>query len=328
MLMQWVQRNSDFAQGISYFTCIDATTQTSMWCAYNVVIPALPPFDDEKYSSTLREHFCWSSPQYFVAPIADTQINKDDRKFIYDLLSNIRSTTSIYLFPSVLHNHLIKIMDICCSFLSLLNNGNSIDLELSLHMLEILYNNYQSLEKENIESMVELAKKNKTDIAFNVNQNIDDVYKSFRNICSKFFYEQNGKTSIGKLIEKYKWISWNDFHSHTEMEIVFTNPSSIKEPIKWFNENHILHHQTKLKQDDESIKYLQNISSKFKIPLSDFCDTFIDDTTWMKQNIMFIKYPIIIKHNNIGAYSKNETNAYEFCKIGFNKDDLTKLLNL
>lgn len=39
MLMQWVQRNSDFAQGISYFTCTDTTTQTSMWCAYNIVIP-------------------------------------------------------------------------------------------------------------------------------------------------------------------------------------------------------------------------------------------------------------------------------------------------
>ena len=326
MLMQWVQRNSDFAQGISYFTCTDTTTQTSMWCAYNIVIPALPPFDAQKYSSTLREHFCWSLPQYFIAPIADTQRNKDDRRFIYDFLSNIRSATRMYIFPTALHNHLIKIMNICCSLLSLLDNGNSINLELALHMLDTLYTNYQNLKKENIESMIELAENNKTDSAFNSNQKIEDVFRAFKDICSDFFAEQKGKNSIEKLIEKYKWISRNDFHLHSEMEIISSDPSTIRDAIEWCNKNHLLHRQTQLKADEASLKYLENICSKFGFPLSDFWDTYMDDTTWMKENIASIKYPIIIKHDDTGVYSPKEYTSNEFCQIGFNKDELSKLL--
>lgn len=47
MLMQWVQRNSSKVQGIEYFTGADISMRTSEWCAYNIVIPAMPPYDDK-----------------------------------------------------------------------------------------------------------------------------------------------------------------------------------------------------------------------------------------------------------------------------------------
>ena len=74
------------------------------------------------------------------------------------------------------------------------------------------------------------------------------------------------------------------------------------------------------------MKYLENICSKFGFPLSDFWDTYMDDTTWMKENIASIKYPIIIKHDDTGVYSPKEYTSNEFCQIGFNKDELSKLL--
>lgn len=52
----------------------------------------------------------------------------------------------------------------------------------------------------------------------------------------------------------------------------------------------------------------------------------MDDTTWMKENIASIKYPIIIKHDDTGVYSPKEYTSNEFCQIGFNKDELSKLL--
>jgi hypothetical protein len=73
MLMQWVQRNNLTVQGISYFTCIDTSMWPSQWCAYNIVIPAVAPYDDKMYSNILRDKFCWTVPQLFT-------LNYKDRK--------------------------------------------------------------------------------------------------------------------------------------------------------------------------------------------------------------------------------------------------------
>ena len=62
MLMQWVQRNIEYVQGISYFTCIDTTDFLSNWCAYDLALPALYPLDKNKYSKKLKEKLTWSSP--------------------------------------------------------------------------------------------------------------------------------------------------------------------------------------------------------------------------------------------------------------------------
>ena len=86
MLMQWVQRNIDSVQGISYFTCVDMKMMPSEYCAYDIVIPALAPYDDKKYSQKLRDEFTWTKPRYFEIPLLDTNANKEDRHIIYDYI--------------------------------------------------------------------------------------------------------------------------------------------------------------------------------------------------------------------------------------------------
>ena len=99
MIMQWVQRNSSKIQGIEYFTCVDTNMWTSEWCAYNIVIPAMPPYDDKKYSIPLKEEFCWTSPQFYSVPILDKSNNEADREFIYNLVSEISSVMRTHFFP-------------------------------------------------------------------------------------------------------------------------------------------------------------------------------------------------------------------------------------
>ena len=47
MLMQWVKRNGSRIQGIEYFSCVDNSKFIRTWKGYNIVIPALPPYDSQ-----------------------------------------------------------------------------------------------------------------------------------------------------------------------------------------------------------------------------------------------------------------------------------------
>lgn len=105
---------------IEYFTCADTSMRTSEWCAYNIVIPVMAPYDDKKYSTPLREKFCWTLPQFYSVPILDKSYNEADREFIYNLVSDIRSAMRTHFFPSKYHDTLIKMINICGCLMSLL----------------------------------------------------------------------------------------------------------------------------------------------------------------------------------------------------------------
>ncbi|RGS36868.1 hypothetical protein DWX94_12745 [Coprococcus eutactus] len=90
MLMQWVMRNNHEIQGISYFTCVDISMMQGSYCAYNVVIPALKPYDILGYSQKLRDEFNWTVPEYFEIPLFDSNYNRDDMKKLYNFISEIR----------------------------------------------------------------------------------------------------------------------------------------------------------------------------------------------------------------------------------------------
>ena len=196
MLMQWVYRNNNFVHGISYFTCKDTYTQTINWCAYNIAIPIQPPYDEKKYSIKLRESFSWTKPQFFVTPIANHNINKNDQKDIYNFIGEIKNATRSFRFPKPLNNFLIEALNISCSLLSLLQNGNTTKIELALRMLESLSLNYDNLKKQKLEELIELSKKDRS--FFNITQSTDDnniysVFKKLRLSVAIVKYRKNNK---------------------------------------------------------------------------------------------------------------------------------------
>ncbi|MEG1884380.1 MAG: hypothetical protein RR224_11790 [Clostridia bacterium] len=146
MLMQWVQRNNPIVQGISYFTCVDTSMWTMHWCAYNLVVPAIPPYDDKMYSCKLREKFCWTKPQFFTVPIADAEYNKHDRMFVYHLLTDMKSAVRIKHFPTELFELFNKMMNVCSCLMSLLDNGATQNMQLALHILTSIDDNCRQLK--------------------------------------------------------------------------------------------------------------------------------------------------------------------------------------
>ena len=327
MLMQWVQRNKHLIQGISYFSCINSYMQNSKWCAYNIVIPAIPPYDENKYSQKLRDCFTWTTPYFFTAPIADKQANSQDRKFIYDFIGKARNAMRKYVFPHNMSNFLRCSIELSCSLLNLLEHGDTIHMDLALHMLDSLTSNYGLLKAYDLKELTNEATTDTSEPYLSLKQDVTALCLEFENIYYNIIENKTSAITIGSILDKYRWISWNESYQHTEMEILYTDITETVEPIKFFKENNLLYHYHKLSAEDGTISYLKEISKITNTPLSNFWNNFVDDIEWMKTNIQNIKSPIILKENDIHRHSTNN-NLYEFCHFGFDKEKLIEVLNL
>ena len=328
MLMQWVQRNNSTVQGISYFTCIDTSMWPSQWCAYNIVIPAVAPYDDKMYSKTLRDKFCWTVPQFFTVPIADKKYNEHDREIIYSFVSDIRSATRTYQFPMRLQDSLNKMMNVSGCLMSLLDNGSALHMQLALHMLNSLDSNCNQLKAFQLETFIAEVLKDKKDPFVINNSNLNDTFNAFRNLYNRFISKGGTTGDIEKLIDKYKLLCWNDLHPHSQIILLYSDSSEIAEPLKWLHENHILHFIKKLDANDDTVEYLKKIAEETKVSIDVFWGMPVESDEWIKKNISAIRTPILVKQNDVSIYSPDGTVYYEFVQIGFNKDVLVEKLHL
>lgn len=98
---------------------------SSQWCAYNIVIPAVAPYDDKMYSKILRDKFCWTKPQFFTVPIADKKYTEYDREIIYSFIRDIRSVTRTCQLPMKLQDLLNKMINVSGCLMNLLDNGGA-----------------------------------------------------------------------------------------------------------------------------------------------------------------------------------------------------------
>lgn len=328
MLMQWVQRNNSVVQGISCFTCIDTSMWPAQWCAYNIVIPAMEPYDDKMYSNALREKFCWTEPKFYTVPIADKKYNEHDREFIYGFISDITSTMRTYQLPVKLINLLNEMMNVSGCLMNLLDNGSSHNMQLALHILNSLESNCSQLKSFQLESYIDEVLHDNEDPFVVSASNINDACDIFRNLYNRFIGNVGAINSIEKLIGKYKTLCWNDLHPHSEIVLLYSNGTEIIEPLKWLRENHVLHFIKKIDSSDNTVEYLKNIAKEAKVSIQDFWDLPIENDEWIKLNIRSIKTPIFIKQNDVSILSPDGTAFYEFVQIGFDKDLLAEKLNL
>lgn len=328
ILMQWVQRNNSTVQGISYFTCADTSMWLRQWCAYNIVIPAVAPYDDKMYSNILRDKFCWTVPQFFTVPIADKEYNEHDREIIYCFISDIRSAMRTYELPRKLLDLLDEMMNVSGCLMSLLDNGSAQHMQLVLHILNSLNSNCNQLKAFQLENLIDEVVHDNQDINAIINLRLDDTINTFRNIYSRFIGDSETSKSIKQIIDDYKMLCWNSLHPHAEIILLYSNGIEITEPLKWLREKHILHFLKKLDSSDNTVEYLKNIAEGAKVSIQDFWDIAIGNDEWIKMNISVIKTPIFIKQNDVSIFSPAGTASYEFVQIGFNKDVLAEKLHL
>ncbi len=158
MLMQWVMRNNHEIQGISYFTCVDISMMQGSYCAYNVVIPALKPYDILGYSQKLRDEFNWTVPEYFEIPLFDSNYNRDDMKKLYNFISEIRNLNKIVL-SEVMRCYIDDIERICICLYHLMLSGNNSDMQMTIHILNLINTCYRHLDSQSIDKLIEDGRK-------------------------------------------------------------------------------------------------------------------------------------------------------------------------
>jgi len=326
MLMQWVQRNSSKVQGIEYFTCSDISMRISGWCAYNIVIPAMPPYDDKKYSIPLKEKFCWTVPRFYSVPILDKRYNEADREFIYNLVSNIRNAMRSCSYPDKYHDTLIKMINVCGCLMSLLENPSVIDMQLVLQVLNSLSENISVIKGLQLDKDIEIKMKSDKDIEFIDETDLDNACSSFKRIYFNFVDSSSSSECIERIISKHKDFCWNDMHPHSEIMLICNKDFEIDEPVRWFNENHILYNICKIDFSDKSIEYLKKIASDAEVSLDDFWGCHVEGNGWIKDNIDKVKTPIFVKISDVSIYSKTGTKSVEIVSIGFDKDILSDKL--
>ena len=328
LLMQWVQRNNKAVQGISYFTCSDLTMLNSRWCAYNIVIPATGPYDDKKYSKMLREAFGWSRPKYYEVPLVDCTHNKEDREHLYTFIERIREDMRMLYFSHQYVDYLIEVLELCCCLYNILEASDTIDMQLALHVMELINKSYSQLNKEKADAIIKEVNEKKDSIEGLEKIDFNRADTAFRNIVQEFTSEDRSNNGIKYIIEKYRRTIWNDFGDVSRITVLYTEKDDLKEAVEWLHDNHCLYFLRKLEADDETVQYLKNICGETAFDLKQLWGMPVGDDEWLKQNMEKIKSPVFVRTKDISIYSPDNAKMYDYIQVGFDEDEMKEKLIL
>lgn len=318
MLMQWVQRNKSVVQGISYFTCVDISMFPSKWCAYNIVIPAQPPFDDKMYSSKLRDDFCWSKPKYYAVPISYKDKNKADRKIVFEYIEKIRNAFCTFRFVEPLREYLQDLECVFVCIYQIMQCGASSDMQLILHQLDLINRYCGKLKKQKPDEIVnniqisELPEYERGDFEL--------AKQSFLEITKEFICSEN--SSMCEIFNKYRNTIWNGLGSESVIELICNKDDDIEKEMSWLHSNNLIHFCHALEINDNSISHIKEICKDNGVALEMLWDMPVGDDTWIKNHICDIKTPIFVRINSSSIYSDKDTPRYDYIHIGFDKIEL------
>ena len=286
MLMQWVQRNIDRVQGVSYFTCVDMKMMPSAYCAYDIVIPALAPYDDKKYSQKLRDEFTWTKPRYFEIPLLDKNANKEDRRIIYDYIGSIRNVFRYHL-PGIIETYLEEIERVCVCLYHLMKSGNNADIQMVIHTLNLINICYGTIKAKSSTEIIEEGKKNHSLMS---DEEYEEMTVEFKKIADTFLEEDREHNSVATIIDRYRNTLWNDFHVQTIIDVACREGDNIMELESWIHENHLI--------------YQKHI-------LSD------KDAGELKKEIKDIKTPLVRRFNSVSLYNPDGPKFCDYQKEAF-----------
>ncbi len=199
LLLQWVKRNHETVKGISYFSCVDSKLFNREWSGYNVVFPISDIDEQNKYSSELTKYFDWSDPEFYSITSSDfIEWNKYSKYLDHSIrkmktfLNTLGNSYNLSDMNKV-SGFVDEIITIYGCFYSLCKNKDSMDMELFLHVMNMIKKNidkvkdeYSKLNKEinkRSPELCELLKKLLNDIKFfdyistYVNECIHKVWK-------------------------------------------------------------------------------------------------------------------------------------------------------
>lgn len=325
MLMQWIQRNSHVVQGISYFTCTDLTMFNNKWCAYNLVIPATGPYDEKKYSKVLKDAFGWSRPKYYEVPLVDCAHNESDRERLYIFIEKIREDLRSIYFPEKYLNYLLEVLNLSCCLYNILETADTIDMQLALHVMELIRKSYYQLSMK-VDAIIKEVDEKKDSLLELEKKDFNQANTEFQNIIQEFMSENKSINGVKFIINKYSETIWNSFNSASRITVLYTDKDNLKNEIIWLHENHFLYYLRKLKSDDKTVEYIKNICKETETDLEQLWNEPVAGDAWMKENMEKIKTPIFVRTNDNSKYSMDDVKMYDCIQIEFNEKELKEKL--
>lgn len=257
MLMQWVKRNDTFVQGISYFTCVDTSMLPNEYCAYNVVIPVSPPYDEKQYSIKLRENFTWTEPQYFEVPLLNPNANEKDRRVLYNFINRIQMIYKYYV-PDSFSRYITEIEKTCICLYQLMQNGNGYDMQMIIHTLNLIYTCYEQICRQSIDEIIKSSENDKFGLA-------DEEYmcmvEKVTEISCEFRNTDKDVNGIDVIIDKYRNTIWNDCHCRSVIDILYRESDDIDTLESWLHDHHLIYRKRLV--SDKNAKAFEKIKTPF-----------------------------------------------------------------
>ena len=327
MLMQWVHRNKDKYNGISYFSCIDMRSEQSVWNAYNLVLPALPPYDDDGLSLALKEHFNWSMPTYVHVPILNSNTTTPDVQILDTYSNEICQALGTQYVPTELVSFARKLLNIIGNMRTVLTRSAGADMQLVLHMLDSIDANLSVLRGMDYDTFIATQREKLKGSEIFFKDTFDQVAQHLKPIYKKICGYDSNSVSIEDMIRKYHWGIWGEFGQTPRLGCFCATEEDKRWIMDWGKSNHVLFWIKENLSGDKIIEDLQKIAETTKIDIASFwTPQFAEmaaDESWRKDNLDKIESPVFVKNlggectficAGKGLTKREESLAAAFCK--------------
>lgn len=327
MLMQWVHRNKDKYNGISYFSCIDMRSEQSVWNAYNLVLPALPPYDDDGLSLALKEHFNWSMPTYVHVPILNSNTTTPDVQILDTYSNEICQALGTQYVPTELVSFARKLLNIIGNMRTVLTRSAGADMQLVLHMLDSIDANLSVLRGMDYDTFIATQREKLKGSEIFFKDTFDQVAQHLKPIYKKICGYDSNSVSIEDMIRKYHWGIWGEFGQTPRLGCFCATEEDKRWIMDWGKSNHVLFWIKENLSGDKIIEDLQKIAETTKIDIVSFWPPqfaeMAADESWRKDNLDKIESPVFVKNlggectficAGKGLTKREESLAAAFCK--------------
>ena len=327
MLMQWVHRNKDKYNGISYFSCIDMRSEQSVWNAYNLVLPALPPYDDDGLSLALKEHFNWSMPTYVHVPILNSNTTTPDVQILDTYSNEICQALGTQYVPTELISFARKLLNIIGNMRTVLTRSAGADMQLVLHMLDSIDANLSVLQGMDYDTFIATQREKLKGSGIFFEDTFDQVAQHLKPIYKKICGYDSNSVSIENMIRKYHWGIWGEFRQTPRLGCFCATEEDKRWIMDWGKSNHVLFWIKENLSGDKIIEDLQKIAETTKIDIASFWPPqfaeMAADENWRKDNLDKIEAPVFVKNlggectficAGKGLTKREESLVAAFCK--------------
>lgn len=327
MLMQWVHRNKDKYNGISYFSCIDMRSEQSVWNAYNLVLPDLPPYDDDGLSLALKEHFNWSMPTYVHVPILNSNTTTPDVQILDTYSNEICQALGTQYVPTELVSFARKLLNIIGNMRTVLTRSAGADMQLVLHMLDSIDANLSVLRGMDYDTFIATQREKLKGSEIFFKDTFDQVAQHLKPIYKKICGYDSNSVSIEDMIRKYHWGIWGEFGQTPRLGCFCATEEDKRWIMDWGKSNHVLFWIKENLSGDKIIEDLQKIAETTKIDIASFWPPqfaeMAADESWRKDNLDKIESPVVVKNlggectficAGKGLTKREESLAAAFCK--------------